>query len=115
MNMHDAQRRHTISYSEKTPAAVYIVDYTYKNLGFEDDYADGLYMSLDNCIEDNVGFMGYSYPGDVTHYPQEAPVGAVCKAQACIGVWHKGNVQFVVTRYDGNDVRQSAKFFVEVS
>ena len=35
---------------------------------------------------DAAGKMGYDYPGDVTDYPQETPVGATCTAQACIGV-----------------------------
>ena len=44
--------------------------------------------------------MGYSYPGDVNYYPQETPGGATCKAQACIGVWHSGNLQLVVSNTD---------------
>lgn len=58
--------------------------------------------------------MGYSYPGDVNYYPQETPGGATCKAQACIGVWHSGNLQLVVSKFDSNDNWQSATFFVEV-
>ena len=53
-------------YSDKNPAAVYIVTYTYENLGYEDEYSDGLFVSLDDGIVDSAGKMGYSYPGDVT-------------------------------------------------
>lgn len=102
-------------YSELAPAAVYLVDYTYTNLGYEDEYSDGLFMSIEDCVVDNVGFMAYSYPGDQTYYAQETPVGATCKAQECIGVFHPGNLQFVVTKYDGNDVRHSACFYIEVA
>lgn len=103
------------SYSDYAPGAVYIVDYTYTNLGYEDEYNDGLFFSLDDCIVDHYGYMGYSYPGDITYYPQETPVGATCNAQACFGVWHSGDVQFVVSKYDSNDVRQSAKFYMEAA
>ena len=58
--------------------------------------------------------MDYSYPGDVNYYPQETPGGATCKAQACIGVWHSGTLQLVVSKFDSNDNWQSATFFVEV-
>ena len=102
------------TYSEKVPGAVYIVDYTYSNLGFEEEYSDGLYISIEECIVDNVGFMGYSYPGDVTYYPQETPLGATCKAQACIGVPHAGNFQLVISKYDGNGDVHSANFYVPV-
>ena len=33
-------------YSDKTPAAVYIVTYTYENIGYKDEYGDGLFISL---------------------------------------------------------------------
>lgn len=102
------------TYAEKDPGAVYIVDYTYSNLGYEEEYSDGLYISIEECIVDNVGFMGYGYPGDVTYYPQETPVGATCKAQACIGVPHAGNFQLVISKYDGNGDFHSACFYVTV-
>lgn len=69
-------------YSDKNPAAVYLVTYTYENLGYDDDIMNGLYISLDDGIVDSAGKMGYSYPGDISMYPQETPVGASCQAQA---------------------------------
>ena len=101
-------------YSEKTPGAVYIVDYTYTNLGYEKDYADGLYWSLDDTIVDSTGLMGYSYPISRTDYPTETPVGATCKAQDIIAVDNAGSFTLTLTKYDGNNNRQSAKFYVEV-
>ena len=60
------------------------------------------------------GKMGYSYPGDVTLYPQETPVGASCEAQACIGVDNPGNFKINFSMYDGNTKKQSAVFEIEV-
>ena len=81
-------------YSDKNPAAVYLVTYTYENLGYDDDIMNGLYISLDDGIVDSAGKMGYSYPGDISMYPQETPVGASCQAQACIGV---SKLTFIIT------------------
>lgn len=101
-------------YSDKTPEAVYIMTYTYENLGYESDFMDGLFVDLEDGIVDNSGKMGYSYPGDITLYPQETPVGAVCEAQACIGVDNPGSFRINFSRYDGNGEKQTAVFEVEV-
>lgn len=101
-------------YSDKKPNAVYVVTYTYENIGYESDYSDGLYIDLEDGIVDNAGKMGYSYPGDVTLYPQEAPIGASCEAQACIGVDNPGSFKINFTDYDGNGEKQSAVFEIEV-
>ena len=101
-------------YSDKTPEAVYLVDYTYENLGYEDEYSDGLFISLEDTIVDNTGAMGYSYPGDKTKYAQETPVGATCEAQACIGVDNAGDFKITVSTYDGNKKRQSETFIIKV-
>lgn len=77
-------------FSDLAPGAVYIVDYAYSNLGYEDNIMDGLYVSLDQEIIDAGGEKGYIYPGTITNYPESAPVGATCKAQACIGVVNPG-------------------------
>ena len=75
-------------FSEKTPAAVYIVDYEYTNIGYEDEdgIAKGIFFDMEDTIVDSGGIMGYSYPNDVARTPNEAPIGSTCKAQACIGV-----------------------------
>ena len=101
-------------YSDKKPNAVYVVTYTYENIGYESDYSDGLYIGLEDGIIDSAGKMGYSYPGDVTLYPQETPIGASCEAQACIGVDNPGSFKINFTDYDGNGEKQSAVFEIAV-
>ena len=103
-------------FSDKNPAAVYIVSFVYKNVGYvdSDGVMNGLYFVMDDSIVDSAGFMGYSYPGDVTDYPQETPVGASCKGQVCIGVDNAGlPITLNVELYDGNEVRRTATFIVE--
>ena len=101
-------------YSDKNPAAVYLVTYTYENLGYDDDIMNGLYISLDDGIVDSAGKMGYSYPGDISMYPQETPVGASCQAQACIGVGNAGSFKINFYNYDSNNQKQSAVFEIDV-
>lgn len=101
-------------YSDKNPAAVYLVTYTYENLGYDDDIMNGLYISLDDGIVDSTGKMGYSYPGDISMYPQETPVGASCQAQACIGVDNAGSFKINFYTYDSNSQKQSAVFEIDV-
>jgi hypothetical protein len=102
-------------FADQDPAAVYIVSYTYENLGYEADGWNGLFLSIDDGIVDSAGTMGYSYPGDVTDYPQETPVGATCKAQVCIGVDHAGSFEIHFSTYDGNDKEQKAVFSIEMN
>ena len=101
-------------YSDKNPVAVYLVTYTYENLGYDDDIMNGLYISLDDGIVDSAGKMGYSYPGDISMYPQETPVGASCQAQACIGVDNAGSIKINFYNYDSNNQKQSAVFEIDV-
>lgn len=102
-------------YSEKAPAVVYLVTYTYQNIGYVDQNGlmDGLYIDMEDTIVDSAGQMGYSYPADKTLHPQETPVGATCQAQACIGVDNPGSFKIRVTKYDGNGDKQSAVFSVD--
>lgn len=100
-------------YSENNPGAVYIVTYSYTNLGYEEEYWDGLFLCFDQIV-DSTGFMGYDYPGDVTYYAQEIPIGATCRAQACIGVDNAGlPIKVSVVKYDANEVKHSATFTLE--
>ena len=89
--------------TDKNPAAVYIVDYTYTNTGYIDDSGlmDGLFITMSDTIVDAEGDMGYDYPGHISDHPQQVPVGASCNAQACIGVDHPGDFSVTVSRYDG--------------
>lgn len=112
-SVEETQQRN--EYSEKNPAAVYLVTYTYQNIGYvdQDGIMDGLFIDMENSIVDSVGQMGYAYPGDKTLYAQETPVGATCQAQACIGVDNPGSFKIHVTEYDGNGNKQSAIFSVD--
>ena len=104
-------------FSDKNPNAVYIIDYTYKNIGYEDEtgFMNGLYISLDTgAIVDNGGIMGYAYPGHFEYYPQETPVGAICKAQTCIGVENPGDFDIKFTMYDSIGKSRSATFKLSV-
>ena len=90
----ETEERYTgISYGgEKNPEAVYIVDYTYENLGYEDDYSKGLLIRLEGyCsqIVDSDGEMGYEYDLPKLTSPDYVPVGARMTAQVAIGVNHK--------------------------
>lgn len=102
-------------YADQKPAAVYTVDYTYQNIGYEDPSGmmDGLYVAFDNMIVDAEGSMGYEYPGDQATYPQETPVGATCKAQACIGVDHPGIFTAELSIYDSQAEEHKAKFIMD--
>lgn len=101
-------------YDDRTPGAVYIVTYTYENLGYDDEIMDGLFISLADGIVDCDGKMGYEYPGDVTMYPQETPVGATCEAQVCIGVENPGDFKINFSAYDADSVSRSAVFNIEI-
>lgn len=102
------------NFSDKNPAAVYVVTYTYENLGYDNDYSDGLYIYLEDGIVDSTGKMGYSYPGDVSKYPQGTPIGAFCEAQTCIGVDNPGNFKINFSEYGSDFNKYSAVFELEV-
>lgn len=104
-------------YADTNPAAVYMIDYTYENIGYVDDdgIMDGLFIDFElSTIVDSEGYAGYSYPGDITYYAKEIPVGAKCHAQSCIGVDHKGNFKIYYDTYDGNSVNRKATFNITV-
>ena len=96
-------------YSDTNPEAVYLVDYTYENLGYSK--SDGLYMSLGLYkYVDSQGYMGYTYPNSPTYYPEELPIGTKCRAQECIGVNHKGNFKIYIDEYSDNGYSDSDKY-----
>lgn len=101
-------------FSDKNPAAVYIVNYTYENLGYESDFMDGLFVDFDDGIVDSAGIMGYSYPCDIAMYPQETPVGAKCIAQSAIGVDNPGDFKIHFSKYDGEETDQKAVFSISL-
>lgn len=101
-------------YSERNPEAAYILNYTYKNLGYKD--SDGLYFSLcslADAIVDANGESGYYYDCNVSLYPKELPIGAYCTAEAEIGVEHKGSFKIYYSKYDNNGTLRKAIFEVK--
>lgn len=106
-------------FSEKTPAQVFIIDYTYENLGYEDESGimDGLYFDLTSGqIVDSNGYMGYSYPGTIQNYAQETPTGAKCAAQECIAVDNQSTeLKLILSKYDGTGSEQNVTFILPVN
>ena len=106
-------------FSDKNAEDVIYITYSYENIGYEDDSGimDGLYISLESDqIIDAEGEMGYSYPGDISTYPTETPVGAKCtNAQNCIGLNNKSDTFTInCSKYDGNGNLQKVKFILDV-
>lgn len=101
-------------FTDRNPAAVYIVTYTYENLGYESDFLDGLFISFDDGIMDSTGKMGYPYPGNIVMHPQPTPVGGTCEAQACIGVDNAGDFKIHFSTFDGTSTKQKAVFSLSI-
>lgn len=104
-------------FSDKQPAAVYVIEYTYENLGFEDEdgFLDGLFIDFESGqIVDAGKTMGYSYPGDVTSYAEPVPVGAAHTAQSCIGVNTPGNFTVKISSRDSDNNNHAATFICNV-
>lgn len=106
------------NYSSKNPKQVLVVDYTYKNIGYKNDILDGLYFSfsVDSQIVDSTGLVGYYYSLGGLNSPKSAPVGASCKAQDSLGLDNASSeVKIIISKYDGNEVKQSATFVLPIS
>ena len=90
-------------YADEKPAAVYIVDYEYTNIGYEDENGvlNGIYFNMEDTIVDSGGVMGYSYPNDVARTPNEAPVGST-------------DFKITESHLDSDGDDHSATFLIEV-
>ncbi len=97
-------------YSEKNPAAVYIINYTYENLGLNEE----LYVDFESKIVDNLGKMGTTYPGNTDKYPQYVPIGANCEAEACVAVDNAGSFKDYVSIYDDEYNEHRAIFNLDI-
>ena len=104
-------------FADSNPASVYIVSCEYENVGYTDSNGimDGLFFGLDENIIDSKGFMGYNYPGEITDYPKETPIGAKCKGQYCIGVDNAGDFKINVEKYDSNNKKRTATFEISTN
>ncbi|MDO5422513.1 MAG: hypothetical protein Q4F41_02155 [Eubacteriales bacterium] len=102
-------------YAGDEPAMVVIVKYSYENLGYEGEIMD-LYFTIDKVV-DEAGEMGSYYPGTVSTYPQETPVGAKCVgAEECIGLRNESSVVTIyMEEYDSTGERQKATFEIPVT
>lgn len=97
------------------PACVYLIDYKYENLGFEDEILDGLYMFLSSYVVDSQKKEGYSYQiSEDIKYPKTIKVGESCEAQDVIALDNKGNFLITMCEYDSMFNRYSATFEIEV-
>ena len=110
-------------FSDKNPQQVVYVTYTYENTGYEDrtGIMEGLYFALEpsgdaNVIDGN-GEIAYSYPNNITTYPQPTPIGAKCvNAQACIGLNNTSNsITMNISKYDGNGQQQKVKYILDIN
>ena len=70
-------------FSDKDPAQVILIDYTYTNIASVEDVY--LYDSHFKVI-DSSGKIGYTYPNSKTYYPQKVPIGVTCDAQMIFGI-----------------------------
>ena len=109
-------------FSDKEPEQVVIITFSYENLGYEDDIGimNGLFFDLepngDAIVIDSKGEMAYSYPGNITTYAQETPVGAKCMgAQACAGLNNESDtIKMTINKYDSNGKKQKMEFELKV-
>lgn len=109
-------------YSDKDPEQVIYITYTYENLGWEDEdeIMDGLYFDLepsgDATILDENSEIAVSYPGDITTYPQETPVGSKCVgAQACAGLNNESDsITLTINKYDNDYNKQTVTYVLDV-
>ena len=99
-------------YSDKTPAQVVIIDYTYENLGYTDDIQD-LYISSNAfSVIDQNGEMASTYPADTSVHATPTPVGAKCVgAQEAYGLNNESSsIKLVVDNYGSDNKRYEATF-----
>lgn len=89
-------------YSDKSPAQVIMIDYTYTNIASNED----VYLSdIHFKVIDSAGKVGYTYPNSPTKFPQSIPKGATCNAQMIFGLDTKSDT---VTIYFYKDIFGSA-------
>lgn len=99
---------------ELNPEAVYRIDYTYENLGFEDEILGGLYIFINSYVTDAAGEAGYAYPGEIQNAPVFIGVGETCEAQDVVGVNHAGTFEIHFDEFDTDYNEYKATFIIEV-
>lgn len=94
-------------YADSNPAQVVIIDYTYENIGFNEDL-DGLYFSPSSVIDGN-GEISKEYPlADGLNYPASTPKGAkMANAQIAYGLNNESDkIKIVFDQYVENKDKQ---------
>lgn len=101
-------------FSDKTPAQVVIIKYSYENLGYENNIQD-LYMIPESVIDGN-GKMGDTYPLHASVNAKPTPVGAMCEgAEKAYGLNNvSAQIRILFSEYDGDRNKQRATFVVPV-
>lgn len=102
LTIHDiSESSYRNAYTPLQPETVYLINYSYENLGYESSYMNGLYIDLEiETAIDADGQLASSYPGGTGIYPQVVPIGAACDAEAWIAVDHPGDLTLIVTVTD---------------
>lgn len=109
-------------FSEKNPAQVFLVTFSYENIGYYNNFynEDKLFFDLepngDAYYVDSNGELAYTYPADQVGYPQETPQGAKCtNAQAIVAVNNISNtLNMTISKNDGNGNKQTVKYILNV-
>lgn len=101
-------------FSKRNPAAVYIINYTYKNIGYTGNSGKGLFITPYEKVIDSMGKPGYIYPLGVKHTAKATAIGDSCKAQVVVGVDNAGDFITHVEQYDSNLISQKAEFYIDI-
>ena len=108
----ETERRDPLATDEEH---VYIIDYTYTNLGHKDKTTGGLYMSIyteftSDTLTDSHGQSGGMSLLDVGNGPEDIPVGSTCEAQDAICLENAGDFTLEIRRFDNDGNGHSATF-----
>jgi len=102
-------------FSDKEPAQVVIIDYTYENLGYESDFQD-LFMVPEKVI-DSQKKMAEPYPASGKGDPQPTPPGAMTEnATYVYGLNNEGGpITIIFEEYDNDSNLQKATFEIDIT
>lgn len=91
-----------------SPAAVYIIDYGYMNMG----YSGELNISTDNGITliDGGGELGTAYPLELNYSPKGIAADEGCRAQCAVAVNNSGWSYINISITDSNGVTRECTF-----
>ncbi len=101
-------------YDGEEPAQVVLIDYTYENLGINDEYMGGLFVDVDKVMDSGRN-MCQTYPSiSVTKYAQPTPIGGICNAQTAYGLKTVGSpIKVYFSVHDENYNEYTAVFELE--